>query len=566
MPGVRHYLDLHHLRRLECVVHLPRSNLGLLEADPLLVVAPSEYAYSAVDKSPVSQYIMRHWWTWTASFAPPWLAPNAITVIGFCAILLNTATVALVAGDLRGSENGWVWASCAAGLFFYQTMDNIDGKQARRTGTSSPMGELFDHGLDTLNCPLGAVIQASALALGPSPLALLCILVPCWSMYVSTWEEYHTGTLYLGFVSGPVEGILLAVLILTWTGIKGSSWWLLTVSEALGDVAVLPTSWRMNQLAVAFFTLAFVATQLPLCLRNVHSQLTSPPRRSLTRPGRHSTTLNPPSPAEAFQQLFPIVGFSVLTVMWVLSPQSVMLQGGGKLVEFALVVCYLFGQLSSKIILAHLTKGLFPFSWPLLIPLAIPAIAVNTPYLGLPSLLPPTLETLYLHLLLALSLLSYTLSAHAVLSSFCGYLGISCLTIPFPNKAVEGWVPLPTVKLHQSPRPPSMGEYGAQEEEETYPPASAPGRAPLALDRVRRWLDSAASSSSRGDGSSLGVNGDAGGGGRKRSNTSEREREVGLGGGAASAAAPSPLGAGGAAGAAGQAARIAGSPRKGGRA
>lgn len=346
-------------------------------------------------------------------------------------------------------------------------------------------------------------------------------------------------------------------------------------------------------------------------LWNVYSQLTSPPRRPLTRPGRHSTALNPPSPAEAFQQLLPIVGFSVLTVMWVLSPKSVMLEGGGKLVEFALVVCesayscplshppgcaltrllwcglagFLFGQLSSKIILAHLTKGLFPFSWPLLIPLAIPAIAVNTPYLGLsvesrfaigilrtdslarsPSLLPPTLEALYLHLLLTLSLLSYTLSAHAVLSSFCGYLGISCLTIPFPNKAVEGWVPLPTVKLHQSPRPPSMGEYGAQEEVETYTPASAAGRAPLALDRVRRWLDSAASSSSRGDGSSLGVNGDAGGGGRKRSNTSEREREVGLSGSGGGAGAPSPLGAGGAGGAAGQAARIAGSPRKGGRA
>lgn len=32
-----------------------------------------------------------------------------------------------------------------------QTMDNADGKQARRTGTSSPMGELFDHGCDALN-------------------------------------------------------------------------------------------------------------------------------------------------------------------------------------------------------------------------------------------------------------------------------------------------------------------------------------------------------------------------------------------------------------------------------
>ncbi|GEM12725.1 ethanolaminephosphotransferase [Rhodotorula toruloides] len=507
MPGVRHYLDLHHLRRLD------------------------EYAYSAVDKSPMSQYIMRYWWTWTASFAPPWLAPNAITVIGFCAILLNTATVAVVAGDLRGSESGWVWASCAAGLFFYQTMDStlqlplagfaaicrlvddpghidIDGKQARRTGTSSPMGELFDHGLDTLNCPLGALIQASALALGPSPLALLCILVPCWSI--------------------PVEGILLAVLILAWTAIKGSSWWLLSVSEALGDIALLPSSWRMNQLAVAFFTIAFLTTHLPLCLRNVHSQLTAPPHRPLTRPCRHSSNLNPPSPAEAFQQLLPIFGFSVLAVMWVLSPQSVMLEGGGKLVEFALVVCFVFGQLSSKIILAHLTKGLFPFSWPLLTALAIPATAVNTPYLGLPSLLPPALETLYLHFLLALSLFSYALSTHAVLSSFCGYLGISCLTIPYPNKAVEGWVPLPPVKLHQSPRPPLTGAYGAQEEE-TFPPASA-GRigvkAPQALDRVRRWLDSAASSSfsSRGDG----------------------------------AGAPG--------GGLGQVARIVGSPRKGGRA
>ena len=26
----------------------------------------------------------------------------------------------------------------------YSTLDNIDGKQARRTGTSSPLGELFE--------------------------------------------------------------------------------------------------------------------------------------------------------------------------------------------------------------------------------------------------------------------------------------------------------------------------------------------------------------------------------------------------------------------------------------
>lgn len=28
----------------------------------------------------------------------------------------------------------------------YQSLDAIDGKQARRTGSSGPLGELFDHG------------------------------------------------------------------------------------------------------------------------------------------------------------------------------------------------------------------------------------------------------------------------------------------------------------------------------------------------------------------------------------------------------------------------------------
>ena len=29
---------------------------------------------------------------------------------------------------------------------FYKTFDAVDGKQARRTNSSSPLGELFDHG------------------------------------------------------------------------------------------------------------------------------------------------------------------------------------------------------------------------------------------------------------------------------------------------------------------------------------------------------------------------------------------------------------------------------------
>ena len=34
--------------------------------------------------------------------------------------------------------------------FIYMVFDNTDGKQARRTGSSSPLGMLFDHGLEVV--------------------------------------------------------------------------------------------------------------------------------------------------------------------------------------------------------------------------------------------------------------------------------------------------------------------------------------------------------------------------------------------------------------------------------
>lgn len=41
------------------------------------------------------------------------------------------------------------------------------------------------------------------------------------AFYLSTWEEYHTGTLYLSYFSGPVEGIIMLVFIHTISGIFG---------------------------------------------------------------------------------------------------------------------------------------------------------------------------------------------------------------------------------------------------------------------------------------------------------------------------------------------------------
>ena len=47
---------------------------------------------------------------------------------------------------------GWAYFTAALGLFLYQSLDAIDGKQARRTNSASPLGELFDHGCDAVSC------------------------------------------------------------------------------------------------------------------------------------------------------------------------------------------------------------------------------------------------------------------------------------------------------------------------------------------------------------------------------------------------------------------------------
>lgn len=49
------------------------------------------------------------------------------------------------------------WAIC---LFAYQSLDSIDGKQARRTGMAGPLGELFDHGCDALNTTVSAFFSS----------------------------------------------------------------------------------------------------------------------------------------------------------------------------------------------------------------------------------------------------------------------------------------------------------------------------------------------------------------------------------------------------------------------
>lgn len=163
------------------------------------------------------------------------MAPNAITLSGFAFVILNILSMLYYTPNLDTDCPAWVYASWSIGLFLYQTFDAIDGSQARRTGQSGPLGELFDHGVDALNTSLEVLLFSAAMTMGQSWRTVLVLFASLLTFYVQTWDEYHTKTLTLGLVSGPVEGILTLCVVYAITAVKGGGWyWHQPMLETIG--------------------------------------------------------------------------------------------------------------------------------------------------------------------------------------------------------------------------------------------------------------------------------------------------------------------------------------------
>lgn len=388
------------------------------------------YQYRSVDHSPTTKYILRHWWEYVAGWMPPWLAPNTITLIGLMFIVVNVMTVVIYVPDLKTDAPSWIYFSFAFGLFFYQTMDNIDGKQARKTGTSSPLGELFDHGIDSLNCVLGGLVQCAAVGSGHSLYAVFILLVACWPMYLSTWEEYHTGVLYLGFINGPTEGLLIAMAVLVSTGFEGVQLW----SKPVENYISLPEpilnyfdraghELKLLDLFVSFVMLALVFGHAPSCFYNAYMAIRD--NKSQPRSKQDSRISSFP---QALLRLSPLFIFTFCSASWLASPHSHLLKNE-KIIEFGLMLCFIFGRIATRIILSHLTKSHFPFWSGMLTPLIGGSLAVNLPVIGLPTLLSPWGELVYLRLMFFFCFVGYVGSSLRTINRFCEVLRINCLTI-----------------------------------------------------------------------------------------------------------------------------------------
>jgi ethanolaminephosphotransferase len=125
----------------------------------------------------------------------------------------------------------------------------------------------------------------------------------------------------------------------------------------------------------------------------------------------------------------PIVVFTASCSAWLGSPHSWLLKDN-HLTLWCVTMSMVFGRMTTKIILAHLTRQPFPWWTVLLTPLVGGAIISNLPYLGFAPLFDQKLELLYLWTYFIFAFVVYGRWAHLVITSICDYLGIYALTIP----------------------------------------------------------------------------------------------------------------------------------------
>nr|CAD7195235.1 unnamed protein product [Timema douglasi] len=159
----------------------------LLSPTQLKRLGEHKYSYSS---SSLLDPFLQPYWNWLVSKVPPWLAPNLITVVGLIINIVTTLILVWFSPDARGEAPRWACLICALGLFVYQSLDAIDGKQARLTGTSTPLGELFDHGCDSISTACVAV----QLGHYPAWMFFQCFCAMTL-FYCAHWQTYVSGTL-----------------------------------------------------------------------------------------------------------------------------------------------------------------------------------------------------------------------------------------------------------------------------------------------------------------------------------------------------------------------------------
>lgn len=172
-------------------------------------MSKNEYKYVAQDESLLSPYINKYIIEPILKVFPKSIPANMITI--FCNLFIVLTFIIAYFGYKNNNFNFYYLTPLL--IFGYLVGDYLDGKQARRTNTSSALGEYFDHFLDTL--VTGLLIGTLLLSYRID--SSFVISVALFSIYVgqsaSFFEKYKTNVMHFDKI-GSTEGVVILLFFI----------------------------------------------------------------------------------------------------------------------------------------------------------------------------------------------------------------------------------------------------------------------------------------------------------------------------------------------------------------
>jgi ethanolaminephosphotransferase len=160
--------------------------------------------YHCQDNSILVPVFKRILWGPMLPLIPEKVSANTLTLLGTgLSVLAYFITVFVPASRLSVAIVGLL-------IFAYLTLDNIDGAHARRTKTSSPLGEFLDHWLDALNNTLLFMGAINVWQI-PDDRAVFIMVFAVLAYTLTFWEQRVTGRIHMAQL-GNVEGIFTVIL------------------------------------------------------------------------------------------------------------------------------------------------------------------------------------------------------------------------------------------------------------------------------------------------------------------------------------------------------------------
>jgi phosphatidylglycerophosphate synthase len=174
-------------------------------------IPPAGYSYRCEDSSYLKPLFYKLFVIPLANRLPAKIAPNDITFVSQAFAFLPAMFGLYVAATV-GLAEAWYAIVPTIGFLAYIILDHLDGTHARRTGQSSPLGEVTDHWCDAWN---GALVPfAWSMCWGGMNYPMVTTILAITGAFAYTFavaEQKATGTMKLDPIGGN-EGMVLMSL------------------------------------------------------------------------------------------------------------------------------------------------------------------------------------------------------------------------------------------------------------------------------------------------------------------------------------------------------------------